>query len=99
MISGVSEGEEVVTSAQFLVDSESKLREATAKMMSTIRPEDLSTTPNNAAQSEPGGRVGEATNESPMTMDDRSHTGTEHDMDRKDGMQMEEGTDGGMIHD
>lgn len=33
ILEGVSVGEEVVTSAQFLVDSESKLREATAKMM------------------------------------------------------------------
>lgn len=36
IVSGISEGEEVVTSAQFLVDSESKLREATAKMMSVL---------------------------------------------------------------
>lgn len=33
ILSGVSEGEEVVTSAQFLVDSESKLREAASKML------------------------------------------------------------------
>ena len=33
MLSGLIEGEEVVTSAQFMVDSESKLREATEKMM------------------------------------------------------------------
>ncbi len=33
VLEGVLEGEEVVTSAQFLVDSESKLREATAKML------------------------------------------------------------------
>ncbi len=33
IIDGVKEGEEVVTSAQFLIDSESKLNEATAKMM------------------------------------------------------------------
>ncbi len=33
--SGVAAGEEVVTSAQFLLDSESKLREATAKMLET----------------------------------------------------------------
>jgi Cu(I)/Ag(I) efflux system membrane fusion protein len=32
--SGVAAGERVVVSAQFLVDSESKLREATAKMLS-----------------------------------------------------------------
>ena len=36
VLEGVAEGEEVVTSAQFLVDSESKLREATAKMMETL---------------------------------------------------------------
>lgn len=33
ILSGLSEGEEVVTSAQFLVDSESKLREAASKML------------------------------------------------------------------
>ncbi len=33
ILEGLKEGEEVVTSAQFLIDSESKLREATAKMM------------------------------------------------------------------
>ncbi|NOQ63352.1 MAG: efflux RND transporter periplasmic adaptor subunit [Methyloprofundus sp.] len=33
VIKGVQAGEEVVTSAQFLIDSESKLREATAKML------------------------------------------------------------------
>ena len=34
VLEGIKEGEEVVTSAQFLIDSESKLREATAKMIS-----------------------------------------------------------------
>lgn len=38
IVSGVAAGEEVVTSAQFLVDSESKLREAAAKMMSALAP-------------------------------------------------------------
>ena len=33
IISGIAEGEMVVTSSQFLIDSESKLNEATAKMM------------------------------------------------------------------
>ena len=33
ILSGIKAGEEVVTSSQFLIDSESKLREATAKMM------------------------------------------------------------------
>jgi Cu(I)/Ag(I) efflux system membrane fusion protein len=36
VIKGVSAGEEVVTSAQFLIDSESKLREATEKMLETM---------------------------------------------------------------
>lgn len=33
ILGGLDEGEEIVTSAQFLIDSESKLREATAKML------------------------------------------------------------------
>ena len=36
VIEGVAAGEEVVTSSQFLIDSESKLREATAKMLETM---------------------------------------------------------------
>jgi len=36
ILEGVAEGEEVVTSSQFLIDSESKLREATAKMMENL---------------------------------------------------------------
>ena len=36
IIEGVAPGEEVVTSAQFLIDSESKLREATAKMLDSL---------------------------------------------------------------
>jgi len=39
VIEGVSAGEEVVTSSQFLIDSESKLREATAKMLETMSAE------------------------------------------------------------
>ena len=37
VLSGLSAGEEVVTSAQFMVDSESKLREATEKMMLKLK--------------------------------------------------------------
>ncbi len=36
ILSGVAAGEQVVTSSQFLIDSESKLREATAKMMEAM---------------------------------------------------------------
>lgn len=42
VLTGISAGEEVVTSAQFLVDSESKLREATAKMMEALNDADES---------------------------------------------------------
>jgi membrane fusion protein, copper/silver efflux system len=37
ILSGVKSGEEVVTSSQFLIDSESKLREATAKMLEGLK--------------------------------------------------------------
>jgi Cu(I)/Ag(I) efflux system membrane fusion protein len=39
VLEGLKEGEEVVTSAQFLIDSESKLREATAKMLEPSTPQ------------------------------------------------------------
>ena len=39
VIEGVSAGEAVVTSSQFLIDSESKLREATAKMLEAMSSE------------------------------------------------------------
>jgi Cu(I)/Ag(I) efflux system membrane fusion protein len=40
VLTGLSAGEEVVTSAQFLIDSESKVREATAKMMKMLDAKD-----------------------------------------------------------
>jgi Cu(I)/Ag(I) efflux system membrane fusion protein len=40
VIDGLGAGEEVVTSAQFLLDSESRLREATAKMMRAMQASD-----------------------------------------------------------
>ncbi len=39
ILEGIEAGEEVVTSSQFLIDSESKLREATAKMMAAMQAE------------------------------------------------------------
>ncbi|GMR17225.1 MAG: efflux RND transporter periplasmic adaptor subunit [Gammaproteobacteria bacterium] len=39
VLSGLEDGDEVVVSAQFLVDSESSLREATSKMMEVVQPE------------------------------------------------------------
>ncbi len=40
ILSGVDAGERVVTSSQFLIDSESKLREVTAKMMAVMAEEE-----------------------------------------------------------
>lgn len=40
ILDGLEEGEQVVTSAQFLIDSESNLREATTKMMAPAAPQD-----------------------------------------------------------
>jgi Cu(I)/Ag(I) efflux system membrane fusion protein/cobalt-zinc-cadmium efflux system membrane fusion protein len=45
VLSGLSEGENVVTSAQFMLDSESKLREAIQKMMEIQAAPDNSTAP------------------------------------------------------
>lgn len=41
IVDGLSAGEEIVTSAQFLIDSESRLHEATAKMMEPSDPQKL----------------------------------------------------------
>ncbi len=58
VLAGLKVGEEVVTSAQFLIDSESKLREATAKMLEIL----------NAGQ----GANSSATVSDDMSMDDMS---------------------------
>ncbi|PHS34136.1 MAG: efflux transporter periplasmic adaptor subunit [Sulfurovum sp.] len=51
ILSGLMEDEEVVTSAQFLIDSESKLREATAKMMDVIaKPKKMKVDKNNSKE-------------------------------------------------
>ncbi|MFT7414286.1 MAG: Cu(I)/Ag(I) efflux system membrane fusion protein [Methylophagaceae bacterium] len=45
IIEGVDAGDEVVTSSQFLIDSESKLRESTAKMLDALKMEQTKTEP------------------------------------------------------
>lgn len=45
ILEGLAAGEEVVTSAQFLIDSESKLNEATAKMLAPSTPQQPETKP------------------------------------------------------
>ncbi|MEI6212218.1 MAG: efflux RND transporter periplasmic adaptor subunit [bacterium] len=50
VLSGLSEGERIVTSGQFLLDSESQLRDAIAKMSSVVPPSNQPPTTNAAAQ-------------------------------------------------
>lgn len=45
IIDGINVGDEVVTSSQFLIDSESKLRESTAKMLDALRMDDTKLLP------------------------------------------------------
>jgi Cu(I)/Ag(I) efflux system membrane fusion protein/cobalt-zinc-cadmium efflux system membrane fusion protein len=45
LLSGVREGEEIVVSAQFMLDSESRLREAIQKMLSVKSPATIKTVP------------------------------------------------------
>ncbi len=52
VLSGIKAGEEVVTSAQFLIDSESKLREATSKMMKDLKQNKEKNTPLDSAAPE-----------------------------------------------
>ena len=58
VLSGVKADDEVVTSAQFLIDSESKLREATAKMMGDLKEKAEKNSPTDPAGGE---NKGEAT--------------------------------------
>ena len=90
IIDGVQAGEEVVTSAQFLIDSESKLREATAKMLESARSTGAVSGPEGeiSPQDQHGGDM------SGMNMDDMNMD----DMDMSD-MDMSDMDMGGMDHE
>ena len=99
VVDGVSEGEEVVTSAQFLVDSESKLREATAKMMETLK----------AAGSEPEADhsghsatpEGNTDHDTDASIEDNVHSNGDmrQETDMESGHEMSGDAHGGLIHD
>ncbi len=60
VLSGVAAGEAVVASSQFLIDSESKLREATAKMLETLQQGQVDEPPSEGgARAEGGSAVGD----------------------------------------
>ena len=75
ILSSVKPGEEVVTSSQFLIDSESKLREATAKMLKA-----LETDSKNKAKESGAGANSEATpdHEAMQEMDHSSMQEMDH---------------------
>ncbi len=87
VLSGIEVGEEVVTSGQFLIDSESKLKEATAKMVEA----------NNAAASgQDNPDMSDMDMSGDMQMDDMQGMDmggdamqTNHDMDDMQGMDMQ----------
>ena len=69
IVAGLAPGETVVTSSQFLIDSESKLREATAKMMEAMAMESPATPMPMADMDMPGMDMSDFDMED-MTMDD-----------------------------
>lgn len=60
VLQGVEPGEVVVTSSQFLIDSESKLREATAKMLEAAGGEQPQGAPSNADEAADSGGSGQS---------------------------------------
>tara|TARA_R110002096_G_scaffold426490_3_gene636360 strand:+ start:11480 stop:13150 length:1671 start_codon:yes stop_codon:yes gene_type:complete len=85
ILNGVDEGERVVTSSQFLIDSESKLREATAKMLGVIshgdEPDSGSTTGPSPAGAMPASDVhaGHGSGKSMSTASDPEGSSMSHD--------------------
>lgn len=86
ILKGLAPGEEVVTSAQFLIDSESKLREATAKMMDAIN------AGNSSANME--GMEMESMEMEDMEMEDMEGIQDSGEMDQKRKMEEMEHSDG-----
>lgn len=77
ILNGLQAGETVVTSSQFLIDSESKLREATAKMLEPQPPTAQTTMPDMSGTSKNAG------------MKEKSTQPQKHDMLHDGKMQME----------
>lgn len=70
VLAGIAAGEEVVTSAQFLIDSESSLREATAKMLEAMRePTEEDSAANTSPRLNPADKRGGKLSEKPADAD------------------------------
>ncbi|MDK1024287.1 MAG: efflux RND transporter periplasmic adaptor subunit [Gammaproteobacteria bacterium] len=89
ILKGLSPGEEVVTSSQFLIDSESKLREATAKMMAAMNASSSSTAVTNGAHdmSAMQSMKGMEHSDDMQIMEKMEHSDDMHDMGNMEGME------------
>jgi Cu(I)/Ag(I) efflux system membrane fusion protein len=96
VLEGLKEGEEVVTSAQFLVDSESKLNEATAKMMETLNAGKKDQAITNSTDNVMQGNDSQNTDHSDMDM---GPGGTDMEGMEHGGTSMENMSDGNMEAD
>ena len=81
IVSGLDEGEVVVTSSQFLIDSESKLKEATAKMLDAAR-QNPDTPPEAGPAPDMQPEMAPMETHQPDTRSSNSHNN--HDMDKMD---------------
>ncbi len=98
VLDGVGDGEEVVTSAQFLVDSESKLREATAKMMDALKGGDTQVEADHSDHS--GGLENTVDHDSDMSeRHGDAHSGMGPERSDESAHEMGEDAHGGMVHD
>lgn len=79
ILSGVESGEEVVTSSQFLIDSESKLREATAKMMKALETDSRNKTKENETSA-----ISEATDDHEAMQDMDNGSMQDHESGQND---------------
>ena len=99
IIDGVNNGEEVVTSAQFLVDSESKLREATAKMMDALKNKSSESDADHSGHSAGHHDMTDHSGDMPESGHDNMHSGMAHGMSEEPQPEMSTDAHGGMIHD
>jgi membrane fusion protein, copper/silver efflux system len=93
VLDGVDAGDEVVTSAQFLVDSESKLREATAKMMEALKSSE------NGQEADQESIQKAMSNHSDMEMTDRADMQMNDRSDMENSELMDNSTHGAHNHD
>jgi multidrug efflux pump subunit AcrA (membrane-fusion protein)/YHS domain-containing protein len=65
VLAGVAPGEDVVTSAQFMIDSESRLKEAIQKMLETKKTGSMQSTPEDSHDGVPGEQMDGSTHSTP----------------------------------